>query len=94
MENSLMVEVTITERARRFGYIFWPFRQDQEMATLLGERSAVEVVFMNADHGKKKIDWRYRRISIGWRWTRPLPESKKVFVLKMSKPNTLEIQCR
>ena len=64
------------------------------MSDLLGKREAVEVVFMNAPHGKKKIDWRWRRISIGWRWTRPLPEAKKVFVLKMTKANTLEIECR
>ena len=89
-----MVEVKITERARRFGYVFWTFRQDDEMAKLLGDRNAVDLVFMNASHGHKNVDRRYRRISIGARWTKPLPESKKVFVLKMLKPNTLEIQCR
>jgi len=89
-----MVEVEITERARRYGYVFWKIRQDEEMAALLGKREAVDVTFMNAEHGKKKIDWKYRRISIGWRWTRSLPESKKVFILKFSKSNRLEIQCR
>lgn len=89
-----MVEVEITKRARQYGYVFWKRRQDEAMAKLLRNKKAVDVVFMNANHGKKNVDWRYRRISVGWRWTRPLPESKKVFVLKMSKSNELEIQCR
>jgi hypothetical protein len=89
-----MVEVEITKRARQYGYVFWKYRQNDAMSKLLGNRDAVDVVFMNADQGTKNIDWRYRRISIGWRWTRPLPESMKVFVLKMSKSQKLEIQCR
>jgi len=89
-----MVEVEITQRSRRYGYVFWKSCQDEEMAALLGKREVVEVTFMNAEHGKKKIDWQYRRISIGWRWTRSLPESKRAFILKISKSNRLEIQCR
>jgi hypothetical protein len=92
--ESGMVEVEITKRARQYGYVFWKRRQDEAMSKLLGKRDTVDVVFMNGEHGKKNIDWRYRRISIGWRWTRPLPESKKFFVLKMSKSNKLEIQCK
>jgi hypothetical protein len=94
MEPSPVVEVEITKRARQYGYVFWKHRQDDEIAELLGKREAVDVVFMNAEHGKKNIDWQHRRISIGWRWTRSLPEAKKVFVLKLSKANKLEIQCR
>ena len=94
MNDSRVVTVEFTKRARQYGYVFWKYRQDDAMAELLGNRDTVNVVFMNANHGKKKIDWRYRRISLGWRWTRFLPESKKVLILKMSKPNELEIQCR
>jgi hypothetical protein len=93
-DHPRVVEVDITKRARQYGYVFWKYRQDEEIAELLGKRKAVDVVFMNADHGEKNIDWQHRRISLGWRWTRSLPESKKVFVLKMSKSNKLEIQCR
>jgi len=89
-----MVEIEITERARRYGYVFWMKRQDEEMAALLGAKGAVEVTFMGADHGKKNIDWQHRRVSIGWRWTKSLPKSTKVFILNMSKSNRLEIQCR
>lgn len=89
-----MVEIDITDRARKYGYVFWRQAQDEEMSKLLGKRAAVNVVFMAAEHGKKKIDWRYRRISIGRRWTRLLSPSKKAFVLKMSKSNKLEIQCQ
>lgn len=89
-----MVLVEITKRAREYGYVFWKSTQDGEMAELLKSRDSIDVVFMNADHGKKRIDWRYRRISLGWRWTKPLPRSVKYFVLKVSAANKLEIQCR
>lgn len=88
------MEIEITKRARQYGYIFWRRNQDEDMSRLLGKRDTVELLFMNAEHGKKNIDWRYRRISIGWRWTRSLPLSAKVFVLKISKSNKLEVQCR
>lgn len=94
METSRVIQIAITDRSKKYGYVFWPRAQDDEMSALLGKRDTVDVVFMNAEHGEKKIDWQYRRISIGWRWIRSLPESKKVFVLKMSTPNKLEIQCR
>ncbi len=93
-ETCLMVEIEITERARKYGYVFWKTHQDGDMSVLLGKRDRVDVVFMKADHGNKKIDWKNRRISVGWRWTRSLTESKKIFVLKMSKSNKLEIKCR
>jgi hypothetical protein len=93
-EHIGMVEVALTERIRKYGYLYWKRRQDDEISNLLGQRASVDVVFMNADHGRKRIDWQYRRISIGWRWTRALPESKKVLVLKLSKDGTLDIQCR
>jgi hypothetical protein len=88
-----MVEIEITDRAKKFGYVFWKRKHDQDMSRLLGKRIAVDVIFRNADHGKKIIDWKNRRISIGYRWTRSLDKSMKIFVLNMSKKK-LEIECR
>ena len=89
-----MVELEITKRTRNYGYVYWNAYQDEEMSKLFGKRNIIDVVFMGAEHGAKKIDWKYRRISIGVRWIRSLPESKKVFVLEILKANKLEIQCR
>jgi len=89
-----MVEIEISDRARKYGYIFWPRKQDKEMSNLLGRRDAVSVVFLNAEHGRKNIDWKHRRISIGYRWTQSLSASKTTFLLELSKANKLEIQCR
>jgi hypothetical protein len=88
------VELEIKPRARRYGYLYWGRQQDVEMSRLLGKRDAIDIIFMGASHGQKRIDWKYRRISIGWRWTRSLPQSKKVFLLHVSKFNKLEIECR
>lgn len=89
-----MVEVEITKRSREYGYVYWFKEQDKDMQELLGKKDYVELVFLNAEHGSKRVDWGNRRISIGYRWTRRLPDSKKFFVLKLSQTNRLEIQCR
>ncbi len=89
-----MVQLPIIKRARQYGYVFWHSTQDGEMAKLLGKRESVDVTFMNAPTAKKRIDWRYRRISVGWRSTRSLPPSTTMFVLRMSKSNRLEVSCQ
>ena len=90
-----MVKIDITDRAKKYGYVFWRKAQDEAMSSLLGKREAVGVVFMNAEHGKKKIDWRipadFNRLALGERTSR---NPNRVFVLKMSKQNKLVIQCQ
>ena len=77
------MKIAIIPRARRFGYLIWPAAIDNEMKLLMGNRDHIELVFDKAAHGEKRIDWRYRRISIGWRWTRLMPESRKYFNLSV-----------
>ena len=90
-----MVEVEITDRARKWGYLIWKSSQDNDIASLLGaDRVTIEVTFMDVARGMKKIDWKYRRISLGSNLTRNIPASNKIFTLKLSSPSKLEIHCR
>lgn len=77
------MEIVIIPRARKFGYLIWPVAIDNEVKSLMGDRDHIELVFNKDARGEKRIDWKYRRISIGWRWTRLMPESHKYFNLSV-----------
>lgn len=88
------LEIPLTERSRKYGYIFWPKVLDGQVEGFFKDATTVNLVFNNAEHGKKNIDWKHRRISIGWRWTRRLPEKVKVFVLTWKDEKTVNVVCR
>jgi hypothetical protein len=86
--------IPLGDRARKYGYIYWPYKMDEEVKSFLGETSTVNLVFNGAPHGEKNIDWKYRRISVGARWTRDLPKTLSCFVLTLKEHNTLNVECR
>lgn len=59
------VDLPVTARSRRFGYLIWPRRLDAEVSALLGKRDTCDVVFDGNDLGTKRVDWKRRRISVG-----------------------------
>lgn len=88
------LSIPISERSRKYGYLYWPFRMDEEVKKFFEDASTVHLVFNGTPHGEKNIDWKYRRISIGARWTRTLPKSLATFVLTWKDTNTINITCR
>lgn len=76
--------VPITKSARQFGYVIWTGKTNAEFQRLLGNRSSVAVNFNGFLLGKKAIDWKYHRISIGYKFTRALPESASVYKLTLN----------
>jgi hypothetical protein len=88
------VSIPITERARKYGYIFWPAALDEKMQEFFQDVSTVNLVFQGAEHGEKNVDWAHRRISIGWRWTRNLPHDVSDFVLTWKDKKTVSVLCR
>jgi hypothetical protein len=79
------VTIPITNTARRFGYIIWPSCLDDQMHAYFGQATQVNLLFMANDLGTKNIDWKHKRISIGYRWTRSLPEEKSLYRLTFSQ---------
>jgi hypothetical protein len=69
-----MVVVLLTNRAREYGYIIWGKQQDESVKEELGSISEVDLVLNGKEIGKKRIDWKGRRISMGYRHTRHLSE--------------------
>lgn len=88
------LRLPITERARRFGYVFWNHKMDDAVRAFLGDRQMVEVWFDDSKLGEKNIDWLARRISVGYSRTRVLPDSVKEFSLKFDKKGSLRITCQ
>ena len=86
--------IPLTERARQYGYLIWPKKADPDIRNLLGDKETIEVVFDGRELGRKRIDWRYRRISVGPRNTRPLPEETTTITLSVGPAGRLAVTTR
>jgi hypothetical protein len=73
--------IPITKSARQFGYIIWTPKLNDQLHDFLKGSSHVHLLFQGADLGEKKVDWKYRRISIGYRWTRRLGDDVSQYLL-------------
>jgi len=80
MGKSTTVEIPITERARKYGYVIWRKSQDEEVRALLGEADSIDLCG-DIDQRGKNVDWKQRRVSITYRFTRSLPKTAKRFRL-------------
>lgn len=89
----MALSLPILNRARKWGYIFWKKENDLDVRNYLKEIDEVNVIFEGKEIGKKRIDWNYRRISIGWKNTRNLAPDKKEFVLTLYKDGRLVVKC-
>jgi hypothetical protein len=90
------LKIPITKSARQFGYIIWPPSLNERMNIFLGGAPQVHLIFMGADLGKKNVDWKYRRISIGYRWTHRLPDEVSAYILVLANKDerTLLVECQ
>ena len=79
------MNLPITKSARRFGYVIWSERRNNEVNAILGDIDSVHVVFNGFDLGEKRVDWKYHRISLGYKLTRALPEQHDTFALSSVK---------
>jgi hypothetical protein len=86
--------IPIKERSRKYGYIYWPYKMDKVVKDFLQDALTFKLVFNGAPLGAKNVDWKYRRISVGWRWTRSLPQNLDTFVLIWKDKNTINVTCR
>ena len=85
------MKIEITKRAREYGYIFWPKNRDGEISSFLGDLQNVNLIFNGEKLGEKNVDWKNRRISVGYKNTRILPKDIKSYSLVLDKPNKLKV---
>lgn len=89
----MTLRIPFGHRARKYGYIFWTIDQDGEVEDFLEDAKSVEVWFEHSLLGRKRIDWKHRRISIGWSNTRGLPEKVSEFRLTWKRDGVLNLVC-
>lgn len=89
--SSGIVDFEITARAKRYGYVIWPKTADDGVREMLGDRPSVIVHFNGEALGEKGIGWKYRRISVGPRHTRGLPDSAARFRLRLDESGALVV---
>ena len=90
----MAIEIHISDRAREYGYVIWDKKSDQIFRDFFGAQDKVSVWFNSSFLGDKKIDMKYRRISVGYKNTRTLPLKFTKFVLEFDKDGALKISCR
>ena len=89
----MAIRIPISARARKYGYVIWPKKQDEDVRKLLPNQEGVTVVFEDSDLGKKRVDWKYRRISVGPSQTRRLDPGASTFELSSPADGRLEVKC-
>ncbi|WP_165170016.1 hypothetical protein [Adlercreutzia sp. ZJ242] len=66
------MRIRITKSARRFGYLIWNGRLDEDIKRLVEGNNEFEVSINNISLGTKRVDWGYHRIYIGTKITQGL----------------------
>ena len=66
--------IPISKRSKEYGYLIWPARLDDQIISVLGKQENVRLYFDGSDRGDKNVDWKNRRISIGYKWTKSIPD--------------------
>ena len=89
----MVVSIPISDRARKYGYIIWPKKLDDCVRKLLSDRDTVEVVLENVQLGRKRIDWKYHRISLGPTQTRRIRAVALNFHLTLLQEGRLAVTC-
>lgn len=85
------LRIPITERARKYGYLTWTKDDDEKVVQLIGNRKTIRVVLNGADLLEKRIDWKYRRISLGYKHTRRIPSDATEFLVEFDPAEGMEI---
>lgn len=84
------MELKITKGARQYGYLIWNSKTEESVEEMLQSRNFIHVRFNGFDLGEKHIDWKYHRISLGYKLTRALSPDHTMFSV-ICKDGFLEV---
>lgn len=73
------MNIPITKSARQYGYLIWNNKSNAEIEKMLSGLSTVNIRLNGFLLGKKNIDRKYHRISLGYKLTRALPDEHNTF---------------
>lgn len=81
MKFKIIVKLPLTKTGRKYGYIMWKKRNDDEIKNLFDGKKSIDLKFTSILQKKKNIDWKRRRIGITYRLTRSI--AKEFTCLKL-----------
>jgi len=82
----MSIKIEIKKRNKDYGLLSWSKEQDFEVMTLFNKSDYLTFVVDNGKPKRKKISYKYRRISIGKK-TMENNSKSKLFVLSKSNGN-------
>lgn len=85
------MNLMITKGARQYGYLIWNNKTNSDIEKMLNGLQDVRVNFNGFDLGKKNIDRKYHRISLGYKLTRALPAEHNMYSVHF-KDGVLEVK--
>jgi hypothetical protein len=88
-----ILPLPISYRSRKYGYIYWLKKNDEAVREFFGKVQSVRVLLYGHPLGLKRIDWKHRRISLGWKQTRSLAKDLTEFHLSFNSDGTVSVKC-
>jgi|ERR1043166_155913 hypothetical protein len=79
------VSIPLTNTGRKYGYITWRKKHDDDMLKVFGEKNTIDLQIGDVLQKQKTIDWKHRRIGITLSLTRRL--SQKVQTIRLQRVN-------
>lgn len=89
----MSVRIPISDRARKYGYVIWPKKLEAEVKAILPQQESIVVTFNDQSIGERRIDWKYRRISVGPSHTRCLPDNVSTFEVSAPSAGKVAVKC-
>lgn len=87
----MAITIPILERSRKFGYIYWKADQDEGVKKFLGDADKIKLWVWDSFIGNRRIDWKNRRISIGYSRTREIGHGISAFQLIQRKDGSIKV---
>lgn len=93
LEMAATIEIPLTERCRKYGYVYWTKELDSTVTKFFAGKKRVTVVLDQYLLGDKKIDLKFRRISIGAVRAQGISKECDTFRLSLEKDGKLRVEC-
>jgi hypothetical protein len=74
--------IPLTNTGRKYGYITWRKKYDENIKAIIGNSSYVNLIFNDSYQKRKAVDWKRRRIGITWTLTRNLSSKLSEIVIE------------
>jgi hypothetical protein len=88
----MKIEIPCTERCRKYGYLYWTKDINSLVVTFFAGKLRVKVSLGGYMIGEKKVDYKYRRVSLGMVSLKLVPDHCTHFCLSFNKDGILRIE--